>query len=252
MERAEFRSLADQTFGSLFGKAKKNDEFAFLFAILGINSGEEDIGWQPVNETQNLISDIAGLLQGPLYDDAKLRLALLLYCHVIEASYHYHCIYNLLLTIDGQTPLVFSFLDKYRKGIPPSLAVKIGDIGTLADKHGEVGVRMIFKQIIRPDIRNAFFHSDYIIFDGELRLKHRGSEIAKIPQATIFELLQNTIDFFQMFLNALALARKSFPKDHIIRNRKSSKGTPLASVEILFHEDGSACGFSMSDPLPMW
>jgi hypothetical protein len=249
--RNEFHKLLRDTFDALFSQARNGDGLSFLFSILGIDSGAEDAGWQPVAETQALVADIVGLLQGPIYDDAKLRLALLLYCHVIEASYHYHCIYNLLLTIDGQTPKVFNFLDKYKNGVPPSFQKKISEIEGLAIKHNQRGVLVVFEKTIRTDIRNAFFHSDYIIYNGELRLKHKGSEIAKIPHEEVYEITQNALDFFNFFLSALEAARKSFPPGHVIKNRKSERG-PLCSITVLFDPEGRASGFTTSDPLPLW
>ena len=60
---------------------------------------------------------LLGLINGPLHQHAKARTALLLYCHIIEANFIYHCLYNLLLTLEGRAPpKVFSFLDKYRNG----------------------------------------------------------------------------------------------------------------------------------------
>ena len=127
MDRTEFREILNLGLQRLFNEARQCDELSFLFAILGFNSGEEDVGWQPINETQALIGDLIGLINGPLYDDAKARIALLLYCHITEANFLYHCLYNLLLTIEHQPPKIFSFLDKYKNGVPPSVSAKLLD-----------------------------------------------------------------------------------------------------------------------------
>jgi hypothetical protein len=237
----------------LLAKARAADEFAFLFSILGLDSGEEDEGWQPIAETQQLVADLLGLLDSPLYDEARIRLALLLYCHITEANYHYHCLYNLLQTVDGQIPKLFNFLDKYNKGNPPSVSAKISSIRALANKHGQTGVCSIFDEIIRPDIRNAFFHSDYILFEGELRLKHRGSQIARIPFSEVIELVGKTADYFKGVLLALDRARRSFPKDYQIANRKSKDGTmQLCPVEVTIDDAGYAIGFKITRPGPVW
>jgi hypothetical protein len=252
VKREDFLKLLTPTIDSLFAKARSGDGLSFVFSVLGISSGMEDAGWQPVWETQALLSDMAGLIQGPLTEDAKLRLALLLYCHILEASFHYHCIYNLLLTIDGQPPKIFNFLNKYKNGVPPSFQTKISEIEALAEKHGQTGIKAVFREIIRTDIRNAFFHSDYILYNGELRLKHKGSQFAKIPNETVFELVQNAVDFFEGLLQALNRAKRSFPKGHMIKNRKSASGMRLCSIELLFDDNGVVNGFQGSDPLPIW
>jgi hypothetical protein len=252
MQRGEFKRLFETELRTLFERARSSDELSFLFAILGINSGEEDVGWQPINETNFLVRDLVGLINGPLYDDVKVRIALLLYCHVIEASYLYHCIYNLLLTIERNPPKVFNFLEKYRNGVPPAMTTKISEIISKATQNGFVGFVKIFDQIVKPDIRNAFFHSDYILFNGELRLKHRGSQIARIPYADIFQLVEKTIDFFNGFMDLLLEARRSFPKDYKITNRKTPSGQNLSSVTVLTDDNGIAIGFEGSDSLPIW
>ena len=252
MDRAEFKTLLDDEFHRLFQAARSHDDLSFIFAILGINSGTEDLGWQPIGETQALVRDLVGLINSPLYDDARARIALLLYCHITEANFLYHCIYNLLLSAEGQPPKVFNFLDKYKNGVPPSVPAKLAEINAKSVQLGLSGIKLIFDEIIRPEIRNAFFHSDYIIFDDELRLKHRGSQYAKIPLRDVFALLEKTMDFFNSFMEALMKARRSFPRGHMITNRKSLTGVPLCSVEVLVDDQGVVYGFQGSDPLPIW
>jgi hypothetical protein len=209
MTRDEFQKVLDSELSRLFQAARQRDEFSFLFAVLGFNSGKEDAGWQPINETHALAADLLGLLNGPLHDDAKARIALFLYCHIIEANFLYHCLYNLLLTIEGQEPpRVFNFLDKYKDGIPPSVSAKLSEIKAKASAQKFQGINNIFDEIVRSDIRNAFFHSDYILFDGALRLKHRGPVL--IPLSEVFQLVQKTINFFETFMLLRSESLRSF------------------------------------------
>jgi hypothetical protein len=251
MMRDEFKKVLDSELSRLFQAARQRDEFSFLFAVLGFNSGEEDAGWQPINETHALARDLLGLLNGPLHDDAKARLALFLYCHIIEANFLYHCLYNLLLTIEGQQPpKVFNFLDKYKDGIPPSVSAKLSDIKAKANVQKFQGINDIFEEIVRSDIRNAFFHSDYILFDGALRLKHRAPVL--IPLSEVFQLVQKTIDFFETFMQLRNDSLRSFQPGYRITGRKSPRGHNLASIEVLVDAQGFATGFQTSDPLPLW
>src|SRR6266566_354700 len=173
MNRAKFQETVTTELQRLFQAARARDEFAFLFAVLGMDSGMEEAGWQPIGEAQAFVQDLLGLINGPLHQHAKVRTGLLLYCHIIEANFIYHCLYNLLLTVEGQAPpKVFSFLDKYKNGIPPGVPVKIGEIKAKAIEHKFLDINAIFDQIVRPEIRDAFLHSDYILIEDELRLKH--------------------------------------------------------------------------------
>jgi hypothetical protein len=219
MERSDFKILLETEIERLFQESRGKDELSFLFAALGFNSGEEDAGWQPIQESQALARDLVGLINSPLHDGAKVRLALFLYCHITEANYIYHCLFNMLLTVDGQQPKVFNFLDKYRHGIAPSFSVKLGEIRALASKLHFADLSKVFDEIVRTDIRNAFFHSDYILFDRELRLKHRGSEYASIPFEDITDLLGKSLDFFYGFLALQMKALRSFPKGYKITGR---------------------------------
>jgi hypothetical protein len=253
MTRTKFQELVNTELGRLFQAARARDELAFLFAILGINSGMEEAGWQPIGETQAFVQDLLGLINGPLHQHAKVRVALLLYCHIVEANFINHCLYNLLLTVEGQQPpKVFSFLDKYRNGVPPSVSAKIDEIKAKAIAQQFLDINAIFDQIVRPEIRDAFFHSDYILFENELRLRYRGSQYARIRLPEVMELVQKTTDWFNLFMGLVAASRRSFPKGHRITGRKSPSGHDLGSVEVLLDERGFATGFKASDALPLW
>lgn len=253
MNRAKFQETVTSELQRLFQAARARDELAFLFAVLGMDSGMEDAGWQPIGETQAFVRDLLALINGPLHQHAKARTALLLYCHIIDANFIYHCLYNLLLTVEGRAPpKVFSFLDKYRNGIPPGVSVKIGEIKAKAIEHKFLDINAIFDQIVRPEIRDAFLCSDYILFEDELRLKLRGSQYARIRLPEVLELVQKTVDWFNLFMGLLAASRRSFPKGHRITGRKSPRGQDLGAVEVLVDERGFATGYKASDALPLW
>lgn len=252
MDRTEFQNVAETEIRRLFQAARQRDECSFLFAVLGINSGEEDPGWQPSDETHALVQDLLGLINGPLHKHAKARIALLLYCHIIEANFLYHCLYNMLLTVDGQAPRLFSFLDKYRDGVPPSVSKKVSMIKAKAAEHGFDHIKDIFDEIVRADIRNAFFHSDYTLFGDELRLKHRGSQYNRIPLLDMYAILAKTVDLFTGMKNLMTESRRSFPEGYIITGRKAPDGRNLSSIRVISDKQGVAVGFSASDPLPVW
>lgn len=251
LERKEFCASIQGDIERLMLDARSADELSFLFAVLGINSGAEDAGWQPIAETQALFYDLVGLLNAPLHDEARARIGLLLYCHITEASYIYHVIYNLLLTVEKQPPKLFSFLDKYRGSVPPSATTKVNEIREKCVANGYVELDAVLDDLIRPDIRNAFYHSDYILFDGKMRLKHKGSEIKQIPLEEVFRLIEKTTDFFNLMTKAISDGRRVFPEGYKIEGRKNAAGQPLSSIDVIV-SDGMATGFGSSDPLPLW
>src|SRR5690349_3606239 len=100
----QFAKESAISFDTLLAKAKSTDEFGYVFAILGIDSGIEDAGWQPIGETLALSQDFVALANTPLVNHTKVRLLLVTYCQILESSYLYHVIYNLLLCTEGAVP----------------------------------------------------------------------------------------------------------------------------------------------------
>lgn len=252
MDEKSYKQHCGAALERLADAARKRDEFAYLHAILGINSGIEDPGWQPIEESRTFVYELVALINTPLHIHTKARLALVAYCHITEADFLYHDVFNLLLAADGQPVRVFNFTHKVRNGKPPSVNAKLTDIKATADRMEHSDITTMFDEIWQPDVRNAVFHSDYILFENELRIKHRMSQIAKIPLEQVFDFLQKALHLFDAVLDVRAKGLRSFPKGYRITGRKSSQGRNLAAIDVTVDENGYACGFSTSDPLPVW
>jgi hypothetical protein len=250
---SEFETFSE-ALEQLFQAAKARDEFAYVFAILGINSGMEDAGWQPIAETFQVFQDLASLIATPLNPHTKTRLALLMYCQITEADYPYHVIYNMLISIEGKSPPgVFNFLDQYQNGRPPSAKAKVRKICEKAKNLKQENIDAIFKSIFNEKIRNAVSHADYILFNKELRLKHKRAEIEKIDLDDVFKLMNSAMAFFQAFFEVLDQHKQSYKNGHVISGRKGPNGMPRSSIKLKVHEQsGFLVGFSSSDPLPLW
>jgi hypothetical protein len=256
MATTDFQSFEKKTkesFDSLFSAAKEQNEFAYVFSLLGINSGIEDPGWQPISETYLLMRDFVAIANAPFHVHTKARLLLLCYTQITEASYLYHVIYNMLLSIeDEDIPKVFSFLELYKKGTPPSVRSKVSMICRKSEKLEFQNIKDLLENIFDYDIRNAISHADYIIFKDELRLKHKGSQIKKIKLDDVFDLVQRTIIFLEAFFNVLGAHKKSYSDGYVISNRKNKKGQNLASITLKVDPNLGLIGFQQSDPLPTW
>jgi len=248
----DFEEKTKAVLDHLLTSAKKENEFAYVFSLLGINSGEEDKGWQPIAETYLLMRDFVSICNAPFHRHTKTRLLLLCYVQITEASYLYHVIYNMLVTIENNDPpKVFNFLDNYTNGIPPKVRVKVKKICEKASQLKQDGVKKILEEIFDVAIRNAVSHADYILHENELRIKHRGSETRKIPLDDFFHLVEKTISFFQAFFDVTSAHQQSYPEDYVISGRTRKNGGKLASINLTV-EKGLLVGFSQSDPLPTW
>jgi hypothetical protein len=248
-----FEKSTEETLNCLFNVAKEQNEFAYVFSLLGINSGIEDAGWQPIAETYLLMRDFVAIANAPFHKHTKARLLLLCYTQITEANYLYHVIYNMLISIEnGNLPKVFSFLDLYKNGIPPSVKSKVGMICEKSEKLGHQRIKDLLENIFDYGIRNAISHADYIIYKDELRLKHKGSDIRIIKLDDVFDLVQRTIIFFEVFFKTSDTHKKSYSDGYVISNRKNEKGQNLASITLKVNPKVGLIGFQQSDPLPTW
>ncbi|MFW6155468.1 MAG: hypothetical protein ACOC95_09645 [Planctomycetota bacterium] len=103
----------------------------------------------------------------------------------LYANFLYHDVFNLLLAADGRPPRIFNFMHKMRNGNPPSVNARIADIKAAADRMEHAAIASMFDEIWKPELRNAVFHSDYILFENELRIKHLfGSSAVRPPLPT--------------------------------------------------------------------
>ena len=249
----KFSKHATDTLEALFQAAKSKDEFAYIFALLGINSGAEDMGWQPINETRRLTQELCSLVNTPLNDHTKMRLLLLLYCQVSEASYPYHVLYNMLLTIEAESPpKVFNFLEQYRKGVPPSVKSKVQQICEKAITLGHPDIKTILDTVFNLPIRNAVSHADFILFNDALRLKHTGREIMEIPLDEVLLIINKAVNFFEIMFITLHKHKTAYKDGHVIKNRKNNAGMNISSVTLSVDPRYGVNGFSTSDPLPIW
>lgn len=252
-ELEKFSKSASDALEKLFQAAKAKDEFAYIFALLGINSGVEDMGWQPINETRRLMREIISLVNTPLDDHTKMRLLLLVYCQITEASYPYHILYNMLLTVEFESPpKVFNFLEQYRKGVPPSVKSKVQQICEKSVALGHPEIKSILDTVFSLPIRNAVSHADFIIFNDKLRLKHTGREIMEIPLDDAVLLINKMVNFFELIFVKLHEHKTSYKEGDVIKNRKNKAGMNLSSMTLSVDPRYGVGGFSTSDPLPMW
>ena len=249
----KFKENVSNEIESLFQQAKRTDELAYIFSLLGFNSGMEDVGWQPINETIELLKDIVSLSNAPLKNFTKIRLFLLIYCQLTEANYIYHVIYNMLLTVDNQKPpQVFNFLEKYRGPVPPAISMKLEMIKRIATRLEFEGLLNIFDKIYDSDIRNAVSHADFILFDNKFRLKHRGDKIMEKSFDQVTEIVNYAVIFFQTFFQLTLKHQSSYTDGYVINNRMNKSGSPLSSVSIIVDDHGFLIGFKSSDSYPIW
>jgi len=156
----------------LFEKAQATDEFEFCCSLLRVR-GMEGPGWDPLVESDQVLQQILSLTQAPLDQKLRIRLILFLYCHVTEMDDLYAVVGNMLRICMGHRyDLALFTSQSHPNGAaaksPHSKIERIVEWSKEA-KMDQVGE--IFQEMFVRQVRNAFFHSDYILHGGNLHIK---------------------------------------------------------------------------------
>jgi hypothetical protein len=194
-------------------------------------TGMKDTGWDSYIESQELLQDITNLMALELPADrftspsnTHARLALIAYSHMIEMNAPYEFLANALRLRMGMKYSVepLAHLDKLRdtkvNGVKmkrlmrASPIAKINEIDTMAQKAGLPEVGAALKGIYNSTIRNAVYHSDYVVHNESLRLlsgsHYSRKEGANTPLITFDELGEVTSEAFAFHSALLALWKR--------------------------------------------
>ena len=232
----------EQILSALFDRAKDADEFEYACTLLRFQ-GMEDAGWDPLVETQFLFDEIGSLLEAPLRDETRVRLGLLLYSHLTEVDAIYMTIANLLAVTRGERYSLDPFGDLYRpRGIPryeqlpPSANSVVKRLCDDATAAGFDDVRELLEWFFNSAVRNAFFHSDYILHAGEFRSREgrfadgHGGWLRSLPVDQIIELIDGAMIFFQTFMSLFGAHRRSYTVDREIQGRFAADGSMIPVI----------------------
>jgi hypothetical protein len=247
MNRKEMHKIIED----LFVRAKAADEFEYACCLLRVR-GMEDAGWDPLMETQALYSDILGLVQAPIQPHTRARLLLLLYCHLTEVDAIYVMLEGLISIIEGDRYSAYPFMHLYGpKGkkvapvdkFPPSAKSVVNAIKKHAKEAGEQGIKEVLDWFFDENIRNSFFHSDYILYNNELRARNGFFEVKpkyfeqKLSFPDLEDRINRGIAFFAEFMTIYHRHRRSYKKNKVVMGRFAADGTSIP-VELMADKNG--------------
>ena len=254
----QFAGYALHVLDSLFAKAKSKDEFEYACALLRIR-GMEGPGWDPLRETHLLIADMLGLMGGPLREDTKIRLALLTYCHLVEVDAIYGILKNMLRVLENERCSTEPFWEQYRskikggksrfKGvIPPSAGIVIKNIQQHALKIGENDMAGLLEQIFEDEVRNSFFHSDYILYQDEFRSREgrfrKGNIISSsMKLSELIDLVNRALGFYQAFMECYQKHIRSYTKPKVVTGRILNDQNVKVRITLLADSHRGLYGF---------
>jgi hypothetical protein len=242
-------------FDELFTHARARDEFEYACTLLRVR-GVETVGWDPLLETAALFRDVGSLLEAPLNDYASIRLGLLLYSHLTEVDAIYQMLFNLIEVAAGERYVIDPFHDLYRPAgrprseqYPPSAKRVAERLKEKAHERGETDVAELVDWFFNSAVRNAFFHSDYILHADEFRSRDavfvdpNGVRTASMKLASIVDLINRGMTFYQAFIDVYERHRKSYNEDKPIRGRFGAQGEEIDLTLLADPERGGLYGF---------
>jgi hypothetical protein len=244
--------------------------FEFVCALVRAG-GIQGPGWEPWYESRAVIDDLQNLAaldlpaeKFPHVERTRARLALISYCHITEMDLPYFLLANLLRLRLGQKYTMGPFDDLARPigkktGIfqtfrPPSPSQKIKRIKDLAEQAKMPKIAEALTGIYDTVIRNAVYHSDYILHEQKMHLrksqrksKNAGYFSPVVDFAELDTLIKDTFAFYTALFSLYDRCRRSFTasfKNVFLPYDFHYKGI----LELLFDDGDGLAGFRVYWP----
>ncbi|MEK9138113.1 MAG: hypothetical protein AAB393_13390, partial [Bacteroidota bacterium] len=181
-----------------------------------------------VDDLRNLSEIDLPLQRFPAPEKTRMRLALQSYCHVTEMDLPYDLLANLLRLRLGQKYLIDPFHDLWQRRPskvstlltsprPPSTGQKLRRITELAKQASMQRVADALAEVNDTSVRNAVYHSDYLLHDDALHMV-KGSRYSpkqhcytpRVPLDELEELISGAFAFHQALFGLYERCRRSF------------------------------------------
>jgi hypothetical protein len=193
-------------------------------------------------------------MQAPLHDYARIRLGLLLYSHLTEVDAVYIILANMVEITAGERCVMNPFDDLYRTQgvfgdrIPPSAVRVVNRLKERATERGCDELVQLLDSFFNEAVRNAFFHSDYILHGDEFRsrdarfIDENNVRTSALKLHVILELINRSVAFFHDFVNVYGAHRLSYKESKVVRGR-IGPGGGYEDIILLVHPTGGVYGF---------
>jgi hypothetical protein len=212
----------------LFEKAQSTEEFEFCCTILRMRSLECP-GWDPLRESYSTMEQLLEAIESPIDPLFGVRLTLFLYCHATEINDIYNIIANLLRISKGTgerfstTPFIAG-LHQSKKTVnyPYPKVLRIAEWATEA-KFEVIGETMKFFMV--KQVRNAFMHSDYILYEDSFNIRYGEGVIIdeiitrEVPFQWLLPRLETGINFVLATLQLVEEFIHSYKEEKIVEAR---------------------------------
>jgi hypothetical protein len=234
---------------TLFTLSKEKDEFEFCCTLLRF-SGCEAAGWDSLYETDKLVDEMMKIYDNSENVYTKIRLLLFIYCHITEANDFYCIVANLLRIITGKRYQSDPFWGEiHSSGTTASKPYsKVKRIIEFASEANMPLIGELYKDCLLSEIRNAFFHSDYVLHKDEFHIiKGKGILVDNIIQKSInikwlAERLGTTINLYLLIIDSWKESLHSYKENKMVKGRLL-RNNNYTMVQLLADDNG-LCGFT--------
>lgn len=153
----------------IFNKAKQTNEFEFICTLVKVQ-GFRDSGWDPFENLEQLNKYFWRIASSRLEDNLKANQALFLYGLILEASDPYEALANLLNIIEGDRYTILNFPDSTDASGRIRSQHPLDKIAQLKKRAKKKKLDLsLYDDFFDNGLRNAVFHSDYVIHWPEVR-----------------------------------------------------------------------------------
>lgn len=248
-ENEEFFDKSILAFRELFDAARDRNQLHFALALNPEMRGMQDAGWNTAHATQVAFREYLAFLQGMEVSTMRARIALSFYCHLSEASGYYEILKNMLRISDGEKHVLWPFSDLVQahritgNQIAPNSNKVLRDLAGHASTLGYDVLAEVLRDAFDPDVRNAYAHADYVVWEDGLRLPMRNGGNAKvIPWAQFDLLFSRGINFFNGLQELVAEYVHSY--DPPVTFRTSLQDEPETNWTIKYDPEAKTFGIS--------
>lgn len=195
------------------------------------------------------------LLQAPLHDYALVRLGLLLYSHLTEVDAIYEILVNLVRVTTGERYLFDPFADLYwpphkprHEQRPPSAKRVVDRLAEQSRMAGFGEVAELLAWFFSDAMRNAFFHSDYVLYQDELRSREAwfvdgdGRRSRSLKLTEVADLIDRGVLFYRVCMATYTQHRTSYRAEKQIEGRLGAVGNVIP-VTLLADSERGLFGF---------
>ena len=224
----EFLLKCLNSFNQAFNRAKEVSEFEFIFSLLNVK-GKTDPGWNSWENTEEAIDSIINLHKKIRDFKTNRHILLWTYGHIVEASFPYELMANLLSVVNGERYNANCFPDK-QKGkysTPQYPSEKIVQLEELAKKANLSNAVVPFTEVLDKKLRNAIFHSDYALYSLEVRILEGKGKIYSNEE--VQTLINKSLAYLSAIETLVNFHKKSYSSPKIVEvpsafgNNKQSK-----------------------------